>query len=305
LSYNLSRKLFSVAGVDFCCEGFLKSLEFHGVLTQWEVALRTSIMSSAYADKKDQKLDCEVIQSWSREFRYSMDLLGVAELTGWLNLNGFEKEDLESHFIRRFWVERFGDVVDASDCQEKIEDRLIFSELYFSESFSTLLKAWQKRILAWYDVNGADFPGSAELEKNFEEYSQKLLLEMKSKEWLKIYEQDLTTFTLNCIVCKVDPQETFKSLSTASSLETKVKELGLESFEVQEFYKDLPEEISSALKYISKKALAGPVKYNGQTLILHLSAKQQPSTKNKVINDFLFDGFSNEVWKTLTVKYVR
>jgi hypothetical protein len=305
LSYNLSRKLFSVGDVDFSCEDFLEALDFFGVLSQWKIALQTGMMSCQHAEQQDGQLDRELIQNWSREFRYSMDLLGVAEFTSWLSLNGFEKKDLESYLIRRFWVDSFGDDVDAIACKEEIDERLIFSDIYFSGSFATLLQSWQKRVLTWYDVHGGDFPSLQELENHFEEYSQKLRLQLDVKEWLKIREQDLTIFTLDCVVCKGDSQETFRELSLFTSYENKVKELDLESFKLQEFYKDLPEEISLALPYISKKGLTAPIIHNGQTLIIHLSSKEAPSIEDTTIRSLLFDEFSSEVWKTLTVKYVR
>jgi hypothetical protein len=306
MSYNLSRQLFSVGGIDFTCGDFLKSLEFYGILPQWKDSLRISLLCCEYAEQRNETIDLGIVQEWVSEFRYSMDLLGADEFTAWLNLNNLSRTDFEEFMMRRFWFERYSsNVDDLLSSEPEFGEQQIFSELYFSGSFGNLLKSWQKRLLAWCDSHGGDFPELLKLEDHFSDYCAELSSEMNSSEWLKIREMDLTVYSLDCIVCNSDPQNIFKELVTSQSIDETIEERKLEKFSVEEYHQDLPEEVSKAIKFTLKCGLAGPVEYNGDTLVIRVLKCTNPSISDDEINGTLFDEFSDEVWKTLMVKYVK
>ncbi len=306
MGYDLSRKLFSIGTESFTCAGFLEALKFYGVFEKWTASVVSGLQCQRYAIEEKFSPDMAVVQKWSSEFRYEMNLLTADEFSSWLLQVDMNLEDFENYLSRKFWRERFSEKIGQTEFgSADFTEREIFAEIYFSSSFKSLLQSWQKRLLAWHDAKKSSFPGLTELEANFSQYNSEVQQLLNTQQWLKVRERELTTVSIECLVCDNDGVSLFAELSDSESLDEKIEKLNLESFMVREFYYDLPSEIAHALGASFKKGLVGPVEFDGEILILRIHEYLKPDLENEEVQELLFEDFSAEVWETLMVKYVK
>ena len=300
MTYDLSRKLFKIGTTVFTCGDFLKALDFFGVLDQWKNSVAEGIFYSKQAAEKSLSFDSSEIQSQSSEFRYNNNLLSVDEFSLWLTSRELNEQDYESFFLRKYWSACLGEDVETQFDLD-VSDRDLFSELYFSGAFENLLISWQKRLLAWKDSRNEEFPELSELEENFKTYNDGIKDDLNWLAWLDLKKSDLSSYTLECY--EYENETELNQLKNSENLDLEVEKMGLNSFRVQEFHMNLPEEISEALKF-PQGELVGPVIFNDRKLIIKIEEHLEPQEDDQEVLDLIFGEFSSEVWKTLKVKYV-
>ena len=296
MTYDLTRKIFTVCKQSFSYAEFLEALQFYGLYEDWELRVKKGKQLVNEADKKGLDLDIEMLSEMSNDFRYSEKLLTSEEFNDYLEQLGLNLNDFESFLKRSYWNNELSDEFNLSE-DIKAEEREILSEIHFSGAFRNLQSSWMKRLLAWFDENEEKAGSMEELESHFQKYRESLDRYFDKEQWIALNKKEFSKVSMLCLAGdrEILVSENFESLTTNSNLQKLPLEL---------YRKDIPPAFKEFVEFSKPGDEFGPLQYKGENLVCRLESLSEPCESDEVLIEELRDEFEDEVWKTLRVKYV-
>ena len=299
MSYDLSRVLFSIGAKSFTCSEFLEALKFFGVYEDWSQRIIQGRALVKAAEQEAKEIDLEALSEMTLNFRYSEKLLTSEEFSEWLQSVGLEVEDFEAYLKRTYWSQFDTEVeIDSGT----VSDREFFSELYFSRSYKSLLSSWLKRLLAWHDKEGKEFPPLSELNEAYKKYEEEILVHFDSDLWLNCYSKELRNYELSFIEGQREEIFELSSRIDSSLFESSLE--NLHQYNVKSFFRDIPKSLKQELIGTECGSIIGPVFLNENYVLCRIDSICSPSVKDENVLEELHGIFREEIWKTLEVKYV-
>ena len=302
MSYDLSRTLFSIGAKDFTCSDFMGALKFFGVYEEWcsRIAMRKALLEKKI--KAGEEIDREVLSEMTNEFRYSEKLLTSEEFNHWLLTVGLSLTDFEAFLKRTYWAEREGGAEDEGDLN--ISNEAFFSELYFSRSFKGLMQSWQKRLLAWFDKNGSDFPELEKLNEHYKKFEGDLLDHFDKDLWVNCFRKEFNYYELSCLLGDREELQNLSKKIQNESFEDVASEENFEFRKTGLYLRDIPDAIRESLVGLKEGDVFGPIKMDENFVLCRLESLISASEDDEDILEELQALFIDGVWKTLEVKYV-